>query len=171
FSAGGATDPSDRPGVADLTYRVMLEGAGAHSALALAEAFGDLGTSPAILVQPDGAMIGLQVLTRNADPALALIAGIVQRPRLPLADFERRREERRADLLAREQDPRAAGTNTIASAVYGAHHPYGHPSAGTSGTLPSVGHRDVRAFYQRWVGPKAAALVVTGDVTLAQATA
>src|SRR5262249_48341441 len=34
-----------------------------------------------------------------------------------------------------------------------------------------IQHSDVMAFYRRWVGPKNAALIVTGDVTLEQATA
>ncbi len=171
FAAGAAADPPGRAGTADLTYRLMVEGAGKRNALQVAEAFADLGVTPSVAVQPDGALIGAQVLSRNLDATLALLADIAQHPQLSAADFQRRREERRADLLAREVEPRVAAMRAFVAAVYGESHPYGHPSAGTVQSLSKLRHEDVRGFFRRYVGPRASALVLTGDISLAQAVA
>jgi predicted Zn-dependent peptidase len=171
FGAGSAADPADRPGLADLTYRVMLEGAGSRSALLLAEAFGELGIAPSVLIQPDGALVTAQVLRKNAEAALALFADVAQRPKLGAKDFERRKEERHADLLAREMEPRSAAQNALGPLIFGPTHPYGHPAGGTSATVKQIKLGDARAFYRRWVGPKSVALIVTGDVDLAEVRA
>jgi predicted Zn-dependent peptidase len=53
--------------------------------------------------------------------------------------------------------------------VFGSAHPYGHTSSGVPASVEKVSLQDVKRFYTKNVGPKAAALVVVGDVTREQA--
>ena len=171
FSAGSAADPSGQAGLADLTYRVMLEGAGERSSQQFADALADLGATPITSISPDGALLGVQLLSRNLEPAVALLAEAARKPHLATSDFLRRRKERRNDLLARETEPHTAAADLMDAAVYGSAHPYGHPTAGTSDRLPSLRAEDARSFYRLWVGPQTTALILTGDITLSDARA
>jgi predicted Zn-dependent peptidase len=171
FKAGTASEPSGKDGLADFTYELFLEGAGKLDAVGLDSAFGELGTSPAVLTGDDGAVIGLEALTRNADPALALLAEVVQRPRFAKEDFERNKKRHLDGLVAQLGNPGFLSQLAYAEAVFGAGHPYGHIGSGTPKSVGSFTLEDVKGFYKKSVGPQAAALIFVGDVTLAQAQA
>lgn len=171
FAAGSAQDPKGRAGLADLTYEAMLEGAGKRDTLALDNAFGDLGTQPSQSISQDGALIGVQVLKRHGAAAVELLADVARRPTFNAKDFERRKQLKLAELVQRTGQPSAVAQETFARLVFGEGHPYGHTPEGVPGTVQPATLAEVKAFHQKHVGPKAAALVMTGDVTLEEAVA
>jgi zinc protease len=171
FAAGSAQDPKGKAGLADLTHKVLLEGAGKRDAIALDQAFADLGGAPFVLTRADGALVGTRVLKRNAASALALLADVVIRPALRAADFERRKQEHLRTLSQQLGSPGFLAQWAFASALYGPDHPYGKLTSGTPETVGGLTAAEARAFWETSSGPKAAALVVTGDTTLAEAKA
>ncbi|MFL5347553.1 MAG: insulinase family protein [Hyalangium sp.] len=171
FAEGGSQDPASQGGLADLTYKMLLEGAGGKDTIALDNAFADLGVSPSVTVSPDGAVVGVRVLTRNADKALALLSDVARRPTFAQKDFDRRKKQQLADLVRRLGTPSFLANQAYLQAVFGASHPYGHPVSGTPATVDKITLQDAKRFYQKNVGPKTAALVVVGDVTKEQAVA
>ena len=67
---GTGDDPSDRHGLASLTGDLLDEGAGARDAIALAEAFGRLGTQLDIDVGPDAtSLVGVRAVAGPAPDA------------------------------------------------------------------------------------------------------
>ncbi|RKH31738.1 insulinase family protein [Corallococcus praedator] len=169
FASGVSQEPLAKLGVADLSYRMLLEGAGKRDTVALDNAFADLGVSPALSVEPDGAFVGARVLTRNVDAVMALLADVVLRPTFDAKAFERRKKQQLGELVRRMGDPNFLAQQAYYAAVFGADHPYGHPSGGTPKTVQSLTLADAKNFYVKNTGPRAAALIMTGDVTLPQA--
>lgn len=169
FAAGGSQDPRGRWGLADVTYKMLLEGAGGRDTTALDQAFQDLGVSPSVSVNPDGAVIGARVLKRHADEALALLASVVREPKLAREDFERRKKLQLAELVRAMGSPGFLAQQAYLDAVFGPEHPYGHPVSGLPATVDTLTLKDVKDFYEKRVGPRAAALVMTGDITLDEA--
>jgi predicted Zn-dependent peptidase len=169
FANGSAQDPAGQDGLAELTYKMLLEGAGGKDTIALDNAFADLGVSPSVAVQPDGAVIGVRVLTRNADPALALLADVARKPTFAQKDFDRRKKQQLADLVRRMGTPWFLAQQVYLETVFGPDHPYGHMQGGVPATVEKISLQDVRRFYQKNAGPKAVALLVVGDVTKQQA--
>jgi zinc protease len=171
FAAGGSQDPTDKWGLADITYKMMLEGAAGKDTLALDQAFQNLGPSPVVNTNPDGAFLWVRVLKRNADAALGLLTDVVRKPDFAPKDFERRKKLQLAELVRAMGSPGFLAQQAYLRAVFGPEHPYGHPVMGLPVTVESVTLKDVKSFYQRSVGPRAAALVMTGDITLDEAVA
>lgn len=169
FAAGSAQDPQGKGGLANLTYEMLLEGAGGKDTIALDNAFAALGVSPSASVNPDGAFVGVRVLKRNTDEALKLLADVVRRPNFSPRDFERRRKQQLANLARQMGSPMYLARLAYMEAVFGETHPYSHPTSGVPATVQSVSLNDVKQFYARHAGPKAAALIMTGDVTKEQA--
>jgi len=169
FANGTSQDPAGQGGLADLTYKMLLEGAGGKDTIALDNAFADLGVSPSMRVEPDGATVGVRVLARNADKALALLSDVARKPTFAQKDFDRRKKQQLADLVRRLGTPFFLGQQAYLEAVFGSAHPYGHPGSGVPASVEKLTLQDVKRFYQKNVGPKAAALVVVGDVTKQQA--
>lgn len=169
FAAGSSADPKGKEGIARLTYETLLEGAGKLDAVALDEAFAGLGTSPYVSVGTDGALIGTQVLTRNLDAATSLLADVVLRPTFAKASFERRRDQQLANLALAAGNPGFLANEAFVDVAFGGDHPYGRLGSGTTQTVSKLGLADARKFWADHAGPKAAAFIVTGDVTMAQA--
>lgn len=169
FAAGSANDPPGKAGLAEITYLTLLEGAGDLDALALDEAFADLGTSAFASVSYDGALVGTQVLTRNLDEAARLLAEIVLRPRFRPESFERRKQLQLGSLAGMVGNPRYLASVAFSEAVFGKDHPYGQPRSGTPESVGGLQLADAKAFWQRHAGPKAAAFVAAGDITLEEA--
>ncbi|XXF78180.1 pitrilysin family protein [Myxococcaceae bacterium GXIMD 01537] len=169
FATGSSQDPAGKAGLADITYDMLLEGAGGKDTLALDNAFAALGVSPAASVEPDGAFVGVRVLARHTDAALALLSDVVRKPTFAAKDFERRKKQQFADLARQLGNPMYLARLAYLEAVYGDTHPYAHPTGGVPATVQALTLNDVKQFYGRHVGPKTAALIMTGDVTKEQA--
>ena len=169
FASGVSQEPAAKLGVADLSYRMLLEGAGKRDTVALDNAFADLGVSPAMSVDPDGAFVGARVLTTNVDAAMSLLSDVVLRPTFDAKAFERRKKQQLGELVRRMGDPNFLAQQAYYQAVFGADHPYGHTSGGTPKTVEALTLADAKSFYTKNTGPRAAALIMTGDVTLPQA--
>ncbi|MDF1563847.1 MAG: pitrilysin family protein [Deltaproteobacteria bacterium] len=168
---GSGSEPAAKAGLAYLTYEMLLQGAGKRDALALADAFADLGTTATPSVSDDGGTVGLSVLKRNLGGALALLSDVIQRPTFPAKEFERQKKARLADLARMAGNPQYLSKEATAEAIFGAQHPYGHLAIGKTETVEKLQLKDVKGFAKANFGPKAAALVFAGDLTLEEAKA
>jgi zinc protease len=171
FAAGGAQDPAGASGTADITYKMLLEGAAGKDTIALDNAFAALGVSPSVGVSPDGAFLEVQVLTRNAPAALGLLADVVRKPTFAPKDFERRKQQQLADLARRLGSPGALAQLAYLPAVFGEGHPYAHPTSGTPAEVSKLTLAAVQGFYRKQVGPQTVALVLAGDLSKDEAVA
>lgn len=168
--AGSVLDGRES-GLAQLTWALIDEGAGSLNAAALDNAFADIGSQLSSSGGRESGTVDARFLTQHADKALELIALILQKPTFAAADFERVKTARVTLLKARAGDPDAVADDVFAAAAYGADHPYGQPLGGTPGAVEKLKIQSVKRFWSDNVGPKTAALLLAGDVTLEDARA
>lgn len=166
---GTGDDPADRHGLAGLTGDLIDEGAGSRDAIALAEAFAQVGAQFDVDVGPDTTWLSVSALARSLDTVLDLMADIVMRPRLAEPDFARVRELRLNRLRQLRQSPGAMADRAYVLALFG-EHPYGHGGTGTTASLSSITADDARRFWEAHYGPKSSTLIIGGDVTADAAT-
>jgi predicted Zn-dependent peptidase len=167
LARGSGDDPIGRHGLASLTGDLLDEGAGTRDAIALADAFGRLGTQLDIDVGPDATSLTVSGLARVLPQALALMADVVMRPRIEAADFARVRELRLSRLRQLSRSAATMADRAYVSALFGAH-AYGHGALGTSASLDAISIDDARAFWSAMYGPIASTLIVVGDVDVAE---
>ena len=163
--AGAGADPATTPGVASLTADMLDEGAGARSALELADAIDFLGADLVTRSSWDASVVGLHVPVVRLAPALALMADVARRPTFPLAELERLRQDRLTELLQARDDPRALLGAGAAHAVFGPAHRYGTLRGGTEASVRAIHADDLRRFHGSYYRPANATLIVVGDVT------
>ncbi len=164
--AAGSRHDGARAGLAALTADLLDEGAGTRSATELPEELERLGASLAISAGTDGTVLALDSLAETLDPALALVADVVLRPRFSAADFARVKAERIADLELRVDSPRAIAALVFERVVFGPHS-YANPGSGWVDTVKALTLADVKSFWKGGFGPGATTIIVTGDVTRA----
>ncbi len=163
--AGSVNDPSDAWGLATLTADLMDEGAGGRSALELSAAFERLGAYFSIGAGRHEIALRLYAPAYRLDEALTLVADVVTEPQFATDELERLRTQSLTELLQSFDNPGAIAGELVSESLYGRDHPYGHRAAGLESGLREISAGDVRGFYEKFIRPNNASLVVVGDVT------
>jgi zinc protease len=169
--AGATAEPAGKQGVAALTAQLLLEGAAGLDGAALADRFERIGASVESSADWDIAGVSLTALTAQLPEAMSLVRDLLREPTFPEREVVRLKEERLAELLQQQAEPRGLADEQFARAVYSADARYSTPDAGDPSSVRGLTRDDVLAFYQRRFRPGGTTLVFAGDVTMAQARA
>ena len=163
--AGSSDDPADAYGLASFTAAMLDEGAGARSALEIADEVEFLGAGLSTTSSFDSSAVRLNVPVRQLRPALAVMADVVLRPTFPPPEVERLRQERLTALLQAKDDAASVVPLAFARVVFGPMHRYGTAASGTSATLKAMTAAQMQAFHAARYRPSNATLIVAGEIT------
>ena len=168
LDAGARRDPVGQGGLADLTADLLTEGTATRSAQQIKDAIDFIGGSLDTNASTDYAIASLQVLHKDLDVGLDLLADVLLHPAFKPEELARRREAALASIRAEQDDPTDVAQKAFQRALYG-DTPYGHPDEGTEESLPRISRADVQGFFTQHYGPSRAAVVVVGDLSLSEA--
>lgn len=166
--SGADHDTASTAGLASITADMLEEGAGRRDAMQLAEDVGILGGAIGTGADWDASYISLDVLSRNAEPALAIFSDVAARATLPSDALERVRAERLNDLLQQRTEPAAIAGKRFASLLYGSG-AYGNSVGGNPESVANLTIEQVRRFHAEHYLPNQSSVVVSGDVSPEQA--
>src|SRR6266568_4040384 len=156
LDAGAARDPSGVPGLATFTATMLQQGAGARSALDVADEAAFLGAQLGTTANFDGASASIHVPKRRLEAGLDLLADVVLRPSFADSEIARQRELRAAQLVQQRDEPVAVANIAFPAIVYGREHPYGHPLNGTDSATARLARERVTEFYRTYYRPNGA---------------
>jgi zinc protease len=163
LDAGARRDPPGQGGLANLTAELLTEGTETRSAEDVKEAIDFVGGSLNAGADQDFAIAGLQVLRKDLDTGLDLLADVLRHPAFAAEEVARRREAVLASIRAQEDDPTSVAQKAFERALFG-DTPYGHPVDGTAESVAKLESAQVRRFYEQYYRPGGAAVVVVGDL-------
>jgi zinc protease len=166
--SGADHDEVPTAGLASITADLLDEGAGSRDAIQLAEDIGTLGGALGTGADWDASYISLDVLSRTADPALAIFGDVTARPTLPADGLERVRVERLNEILQQRNEPAAIAGKRFASLLYGKG-AYGNSTVGNAESVAHITLENVRGFYETHFIPNNTSIVVSGDLDPQQA--
>jgi predicted Zn-dependent peptidase len=164
-NSGSVNDPAGKPGVASMTAALMTEGAGARSALDVADAAEFLGAELRVTSGLHSMIVAMNVPSEQIDSALALFADVALRPSFPQAELDRKRAERLTSYNQWRDEPRMLASILFNRSLFGATHPYGIPQVGTQQSITLLTVGDLKDFHGKNFTPLNSAAVVVGDVT------
>jgi zinc protease len=157
--------------VALLTARALAEGTERSDGAQLAERFEQLGTALDSSADWDSATVRITVTTERLPAALALLAEVIREPSFPEREVERLRQERLAELLQQQAEPRGLADDMFGRFAYTQGSRYALPDGGNESTVEGLGQGLIRAFYDERYSPNSTTVIVVGDVTVDQARA
>lgn len=167
---GAEAELPDQAGLARLTAAALEAGTDRHDVESLAWELESLGVELESSSSWDSAYAGITVATERLDPALALLAEVVRRPRFPADQVERLRDQQVATILQRRKEPRALADRAAAHFIFRDGVPYGRPQLGLERTVEALDRDDLERFHQRRYRAGSAAIIVTGAIEPDQAS-
>jgi predicted Zn-dependent peptidase len=168
FDAGYKTDHLSSPGTAALAMNLMDEGTKELNSLEINEKLQLLGANIYTFSDQDNSSIYLNTLKPSLNQSLDLFADIVLNPAFPEKEFERLKIEQINNIKNEKSQPISMALRSINKYLYGDDHPYSNPFTGTGyeETVGKLTRADAVNFYDTWIRPNNATLIVTGDVEM-----
>ena len=169
FNAGYATDVLTKPGLANLAMDMLDEGTKTFNTLQISEKLQLLGAYIYSGSDLDASYLYFNTLKQTFDPTLDLYSDILLNPSFPQKEFDRLKKEHLDNIEREKSEPFGMALRVFPRILYGQGHAYGNPFSGTGyeATVKSVSQEEVRKFYDTWIKPNNATLIVVGDVQMA----
>lgn len=164
FAAGSARDDG-HAGLAYMTSTLLDMGAAGLSADEIAGRLESLGAELGTASARDMASITLRSLSDAAhlQPALKLLADIINKPDFNKLDFERERKRTLVAIRRSEQSPATVAEYTFFSSVYG-DHPYATRPGGTTESISALQLDQIKAYYKQYYVARNAVFSIVGDL-------
>jgi len=161
--SGAAADPRHREGLTNLAAEWARHGAGGKAREDVDAALDALGATLDVTTLPDSTRFEGEVLARNLDAYLALVADVLVRPNFAAAELERTRREVIGQIDELRNDDRALAGRFFVRNLY-ADHPYGHPADGVPAAIESARPEEISAHFRRHFVGKNMVFAFAGDV-------
>jgi zinc protease len=166
--SGSDTNPLDMPGLANFTVSLLDQGTATRNAVQIANEVAQLGATLNTNSSMDASIVAARSLKKNFAATLDLAADVALHPSFPPAEIERQRSSRLAQLVQQRENANALSARIINVALYGDRHPYGFTELGTETSVKALMRDAMLAFWKQNFVPNNAALVVAGDITMAE---
>ncbi|MEM7540111.1 MAG: pitrilysin family protein [Pseudomonadota bacterium] len=169
FAAGSARD-GGAGGVANLVNGLLKEGAGDLDSNGFNAAMADTGARLSVGARRDTADISIRTLSdpKYADPALALAALALSKPRFDGPAIDRLKSRAQNALKRVEQSPGALADREYYRMIYG-DHPYGNPPSGDLESVSQISKQDIESFYKRYYVAANAHVLIVGGIDQSRA--
>ncbi|MFQ5614571.1 MAG: M16 family metallopeptidase, partial [Anaerolineae bacterium] len=163
-----ASVPADKQGVADFMAELLTKGTAIRSADQIAQRIESVGGSVGASAALEWISLSLEAPTANTRLAFNLLANLARDPTFPQPEFDVL-QERTLTLLAQDEvNPGTLANRQFNRIAYG-NHPYGYNTLPE--TVENLAREDVVEFYQTFVKPNNALLVIVGDISAEEARA
>jgi zinc protease len=122
----------------------------------------------AVDTSPSTVAIHTQVIARNVDAFVDLVAKLLATPTFPDDELARLRRETAAEIVEARDNDRIVAQKAMQRTLFEGH-PYGRSPGGKTDTVERVTRDDVFAFYRKHVVQGNIVIGIAGDVTAARA--
>lgn len=168
--AGALDEAEGFDGLSDFTAECLTHGAGKRSMAQIYAEVESIGA--AIDVGSDRQLTGFgaKSLAEDTRFVLGILADVLRRPKFPLEEIERVRDELLTSLEIRDNDTRARADLAFDELAY-AGHPYGRDPDGTVETIHRIERKHLKRFHKTFYTPRGMTFSFAGAVHGADAAA
>jgi len=160
---GGEVDPASLSGVADMTGSLLTKGTKTRTAPQIAQEIEALGGQLNSGAGWDASRASVNVISSKTEPAMTILADVVENPVFQDEEIERLRQQYLDGLSVGMNSPGTLA-DWVASRVVFGDNAYGHPVAGTPESIARIKRDDITAMHATYYRPDNAMLVIGGDI-------
>lgn len=162
--SGAVADPEGKDGICRFAARMLRRGADGMSAQEIEATIDRLGAELALDVGPSTVTFHGQVIRRNVEPFVELMARLLGKPAFAPDEVARLKRETSAELVESRDSDRALANLAFRRTLF-AGHPYSRSAAGRLSTIATIERDDVIAAYERHFVRSGAVIGFAGAVT------
>lgn len=162
--SGATREPASRAGLARLTATLLESGTEDLSAAEISERLEGMGVRLHSGTSWEISHVDFTALTEKVGDASRLMAELVRASIFPEPEVERLRNEQLASILQRRAEPRGFANELASHFLFADGSPYSRPISGNSATVAPLTRDEVVAFHRSTYTPRAAALIVAGNI-------
>ncbi|CAN5852411.1 hypothetical protein BH23GEM6_BH23GEM6_27280 [soil metagenome] len=169
LEAGGIHEPEEEAGLSVLTNSLLESGAGERSGAQIAEKIESLGIQLSVGSSWDFAHLDVTGIRSSISSAFEVVGDLIREPTFPGSEVERLRGEQLASILQRRAEPRGLANEIASRFIFSGETPFSRPLSGTRRTVEKLSREEVTSFYSQRFTPQGSAVVVAGEIELAEA--
>lgn len=154
--------------LADMTASMLGEGTKKRKKAKIDEAIEQVGSSINTGANTHDTSMYSRVLKRDLGLAVELMADQVQNAVFPADALEKLKEQQKTGLKAAKSDPGTLADTLFGMVAYPEGHPYGRPLP-TDAQIDAITVDSVKKFYETFYRSNNAYLILSGDITKAEA--
>lgn len=168
FNAGYKSDYLSSAGTAKLAMNLLDEGTKNRSSLEINEQLQMLGAGLNTNSDGDISNVNMNTLKPSFDASLDLFADVILNPTFPQSEFDRLKLEQINQIRSEKSQPIGMALRVMGKYMYGDDHPYSSPSTGSGyeTTVEDMTRADMVSFYDTWMKPNNATIIITGDIEM-----
>lgn len=106
-------------------------------------------------------------LSKHSDKLLAIMSDVLLNPVFPQEELDKAKKRAESNLASQKDDANAIAAQVASVLRYGKDHPYGENM--TEGSLAKINLDQIKSCYNTYFKPNISYLVITGDISKAQA--
>jgi zinc protease len=168
---GHSLDPESKDGVANLLTSIMMEGTALKTPQALENSLGEIGAELKFTASDEYITLTGSALAKNYQAAMAIAQEILLAPRWDESQWQRIKQETKAQIQQANSNPGAIAQNVYAKIMYGNHSKIATSTTGTADSVDAITLDDVKVFYQNNIAANHTTVHVAGDIKLADVKA
>ncbi len=165
---GSAVDPGGKSGLARVAVRMLRRGTAELTSEQIDRRIDALGAEVAVDTSSSTVAIHAQVIARNVDAFVDLLAAMLSASTFPEDELERLKRESVAEIIEARDNDRVIAQKAMQRTLF-KDHAYGRNAGGTTSTVANIGRADVLAFYARYVVRANLVVGISGDMTAERA--
>src|SRR5438094_2980731 len=168
--AGTSSEPSGKPGVAELTTRLFIRGTRRRGPGKIADLLESVGATASFRNSQDSIVFQARMTSQWTKRVLEIVADVLSRPALAPKDVEREREGLLTDIRLRDDDTTRRGMRELSALMYPRGHPYRRDRFGTPETVKGLDRRDVKEYFEGVVARSPVIVAFAGQIKKDEAT-
>lgn len=169
MKCGQLTEGDGKAGLAQLVASMMNESTQDYTAEAIRDELDKYGSEIRVYATQEDVVVSVSYLNEHMKPTLAMLESILMRPKFDEAEFNRLKNEQLQGIQNQQTNAGSMARNAFKKAMYSPQHPFYIAESGSETTVKSITLNDVKSYYNSYVGPQNAKLILVGDMNQADA--
>jgi zinc protease len=165
IDGGQLLESMDKLGVANLTADLLNKGTKNKTVKELEEAIQELGASIYVYSDVENITLSGTTLAKNYDKTLALAQEILLEPRFDENEFDLLKKATIANLRQQEASPNSLASNAYNELIYGKENIRSKNVLGTTTSVETISIEDLKNYYNNYISPSIAKMLVVGDIS------
>ncbi len=146
--AGTAFEPPDKPGIAELTTRLLIRGTVKLKSHKLANQLESVGATLSFRNSQDSIVFQARTTSVWTQRVLGIMSDCLTRPAFDHRDVEREKEELLTDIRMRDDETTRRGMKELHDLIYPDGHPYRRDRFGTPASVKKIERTDVTRYFE-----------------------